>query len=74
MVFTTFVVGFVASWLIPGLPLAVGFALGAIVAPPDAVAATAVARRVHMPRSIVQLLEGESLVNDAQRSRRSDRR
>lgn len=65
VVFTTFVVGFVAAWLLPGLPLAAGFALGAIIAPPDAVAATAVARRVRMPRSIVQLLEGESLVNDA---------
>lgn len=65
VIFTTVVVGFVASWLIPGLPLAAGFALGAIVAPPDAIAASAVARRVGMPRGIVQVLEGESLVNDA---------
>ena len=41
------------------------FALGAVVAPPDAVAATTVARRVGMPRRIVSILEGESLVNDA---------
>lgn len=65
VIFTTLVVGFVAAWAIPGLPLAAGFALGAIVAPPDAIAATAVARRVGMPRRIVQILEGESLVNDA---------
>lgn len=65
VIFTTVVVGFAASWLIEGLPLAAGFALGALVAPPDAVAATAVARRVGMPKQIVSVLEGESLVNDA---------
>lgn len=65
VIFTTLIVGFVAAWLIPGLPLAAGFALGAIVAPPDAIAASAVARRVGMPRAIVNVLEGESLVNDA---------
>ncbi len=65
VIFTTIVVGFVAAWLIPGLPLAAGFALGAIVAPPDAIAASAIARRVGMPRAIVSVLEGESLVNDA---------
>ena len=52
-------------WIVPGLPLAAAFALGAVVAPPDAVAATALARRVRMPRRIVNILEGESLVNDA---------
>ena len=62
---TSLIVGVVATWLIPGLPLAAGIALGAIVAPPDAVAATAVARRIGMPTGIVQILEGESLVNDA---------
>ena len=41
------------------------FALGAVVAPPDAVAATTVAKRVGMPRRLVSILEGESLVNDA---------
>jgi CPA1 family monovalent cation:H+ antiporter len=65
VVFTTLVVGLVAWLVIPGLPLAAGFAIGAVVAPPDAVAATAVARRVGMPRRLVRLLEGESLVNDA---------
>jgi CPA1 family monovalent cation:H+ antiporter len=63
--FTCVIVGYVAWWLVPGLPLAAGFALGAVVAPPDAVAATAVARRVRMPRRLVDILEGESLVNDA---------
>jgi Na+/H+ antiporter len=65
VVFTTGVVGVVAWLVIPDLPLAAGFAIGAVIAPPDAVAATAVARRVGMPRKLVRLLEGESLVNDA---------
>jgi CPA1 family monovalent cation:H+ antiporter len=63
--FSTLVVGVVTWLVVPGLSLAAGFALGAVVAPPDAVAATAVARRVGMPRKLVRLLEGESLVNDA---------
>ena len=61
---TTLAVGLVVLWLLP-VPAAAAFALGAVVAPPDAVAATAVARRVGMPRAIVTVLEGESLVNDA---------
>ncbi|KAA9150273.1 Na+/H+ antiporter [Amycolatopsis acidicola] len=65
VVFTTIGVGFVTWAVIPGLPLAAGLALGAVVAPPDAVAATAVARRVGMPRRVVRILEGESLLNDA---------
>ena len=64
VLFTTVGVGLVAFWLLP-IPLAAAFALGAVVAPPDAVAATAIARRVGMPRRIVTILEGESLVNDA---------
>ncbi|HEV7191897.1 MAG TPA: Na+/H+ antiporter [Jatrophihabitantaceae bacterium] len=63
--FSTIVVGLVASWFVPGLNLAAGFALGAVVAPTDAVAATTVARRVGMPRRIVSILESESLLNDA---------
>lgn len=62
---TALSVGVVATLLLPGLPLAAGIALGAVVAPPDAVAATAVARRVGLPRRVVTLLEGESLLNDA---------
>jgi monovalent cation/hydrogen antiporter len=65
VIFSTFAVGVVAWSLVPALPLAAALALGAIVAPPDAVAATTIARRVGMPRRIVSILEGESLVNDA---------
>lgn len=64
VVFSSFVVGIVAWWLLP-VPFATAVALGAVVAPPDAVAATAVARRIGMPRRIVTILEGESLLNDA---------
>jgi len=64
VLFTTFAVALVAWWLLP-IPFAIAVALGAVVAPPDAVAATAVARRVGMPRRIVTILEGESLFNDA---------
>jgi CPA1 family monovalent cation:H+ antiporter len=64
--FTTFVVALVAFWVIPPpFSVAAAFALGAVVAPPDAVAASAIARRVGMPRRVVSILEGESLVNDA---------
>jgi Na+/H+ antiporter len=63
--FTTVLVGLVAARVIPGLPLAAALALGAIVAPPDAVAATSIARRAGLPRKLVTLLEGESLFNDA---------
>ncbi len=43
----------------------VAFAFGAVVAPPDAIAATTIARRIGLPRRLVTILEGESLVNDA---------
>ena len=62
---TTLVVAVVVHVLIPGLPWAVAFALGAIVSPTDAVAATAIAQRLGIPQRIVTILEGESLVNDA---------
>ncbi|WP_280339349.1 Na+/H+ antiporter [Nocardia neocaledoniensis] len=64
VLFTTFAVAVVAWWLLP-IPFAAAVALGAVVAPPDAVAATAIARRTGMPRSIVTVLEDESLFNDA---------
>ncbi len=64
VLFSTFAVAWVV-WLILPVPFAAAAALGAVVAPPDAVAATAVARRIGMPRRIVTLLEGESLFNDA---------
>jgi monovalent cation/hydrogen antiporter len=59
------VVAVVTHALIGGLPWAAAFALGAIVAPTDPLAATAIARRLGVPRRIVTLLEGEALVNDA---------
>ncbi|MFD0665016.1 Na+/H+ antiporter [Thermocatellispora tengchongensis] len=65
VLFTTAVVGLVAHLLVPSLPLAAAFALGAIVAPPDAVAAVAVARRLGLPRRVITVLVGESLFNDA---------
>jgi Na+/H+ antiporter len=65
VLFTTVVVGVVAWLLLPKVSLAAGLALGAIVAPPDAVAATTIGRRVGMPRRLVSILEGESLLNDA---------
>ncbi len=65
VLFTTLVVGVVVHWLVPALPWAACFALGAIVSPPDAVAARAVLQRVTLPRRLQALLEGESLLNDA---------
>ena len=62
---TTLAIGIAFKWLVPEAPWAVAFALGAIVSPPDAVAATAVLRRFRLPRWLVTVLEGESLVNDA---------
>ncbi|SDT23443.1 sodium/proton antiporter, CPA1 family [Friedmanniella luteola] len=53
------------TWLLLPVPFAVAFALGAVVAPPDAVAATSIARRIGLPRRVITLLEGESLLNDA---------
>jgi CPA1 family monovalent cation:H+ antiporter len=65
VVFTTLGVGWLVHELVPGMPWAVALALGAVVAPPDAVAATAIGRNIGLPRKIVTILEGESLFNDA---------
>ena len=65
VLFSTVAVGLVARAVIPGIPTAAAFVLGAVVAPPDAVAATAIARKVGLPRKLVTILQGESLVNDA---------
>ncbi|MDB5759445.1 MAG: nhaK [Burkholderia sp.] len=62
---TTAAVAFVVHALVPDMPWAAAVALGAIVAPPDAVAATAVLRPLHPPHRILTILEGESLLNDA---------
>ncbi|PWB89780.1 Na+/H+ antiporter [Methylocystis sp. MitZ-2018] len=64
VVFTTISVSLATKWLL-GWPLAVGFVLGAIVSPPDAVAPLAIARRMQLPRRISVILEGEGLANDA---------
>jgi len=58
-------VALVARWVMPGMPWAAAVALGAIVAPPDAAAATAVLRQLRPPHRILVILEGESLFNDA---------
>ena len=63
--FTAAAVAVVAHWLVPSLPWWAAIALGAIVAPPDAVAAAAVLKQVRLPKRIVTVLEGESLINDA---------
>jgi monovalent cation/hydrogen antiporter len=62
---TTAVVAVLAHWLVPDMPWAAAIALGAIVAPPDAAAATAILRQVKLPYRIHKILEGESLLNDA---------
>ena len=62
--FTACAVAAAAHWLL-GMPLAVGFVLGAIVAPPDAVAPLAIVRQLGLPRRLVVVLEGEGVANDA---------
>nr|WP_145487222.1 MULTISPECIES: Na+/H+ antiporter [Streptomyces] len=65
VLFATFVVGWAAYLVVPGLPLPAALVLGAVVAPTDAVAAAAIARRVGLPSRITTILQGESLLNDA---------
>jgi CPA1 family monovalent cation:H+ antiporter len=65
VVVTTMAVALVARWLLPDMPWPIAIALGAIVAPPDAAAATAVLRQIKLPARITAILEGESLINDA---------
>ena len=65
VLFTVVGAGFLIHWLLPMLPLAVAFALAAIVAPTDPVALTSITKRVPMPRRLQHILEGESLLNDA---------
>jgi Na+/H+ antiporter len=62
---TTLVVGVVAHSVIDGLPWSAAFVLGAVVSPTDPIAATSIARRLGVPRRLVTVIEGESLVNDA---------
>src|SRR3954471_13320516 len=65
VVFTTLGVGLLVHALLPGIDWWAALAIGAVVAPPDAVAATSIGRRIGLPRRIVTILEGESLFNDA---------
>jgi CPA1 family monovalent cation:H+ antiporter len=65
VLFVTIVVAWVAHVTVPGLPWASAFALGAVVSPPDVAAATAFLRQLPLPRRIVTILEGESMINDA---------
>lgn len=65
VVFTTFGVGWLVHALLPGIDWWTALAIGAVVAPPDAVAATTIGRRIGLPRRVVTILEGESLFNDA---------
>ncbi|TWR24688.1 Na+/H+ antiporter [Mucilaginibacter achroorhodeus] len=65
VLFTAIAVAFVSHWLIPGFTMEQGFLLGAIISPPDAAAATAILQYVKLPKGMVSILEGESLLNDA---------
>lgn len=65
VVFTAAGVGVLVHALIPGISWSLSWAIGAVVAPPDAIAATAIGRRIGLPRRVVTVLEGESLLNDA---------
>lgn len=65
VIVTSCAVAFVSAALIPGFTLALGFLLGGIVSPPDAISATSIMRNVNAPRNLVSIVEGESLLNDA---------
>lgn len=65
VLFTTLFVAMVAYWLIPGFSWPVAFVLGAVIAPPDEVAAIQILQRLGIPRRLVTILEGEGLMNDA---------
>jgi CPA1 family monovalent cation:H+ antiporter len=65
VIVTSLVVALVSSSLIPGFTLALGFLLGGIVSPPDAVSATTILKYVKVPKRLSAILEGESLMNDA---------
>jgi CPA1 family monovalent cation:H+ antiporter len=65
VILTSITVAYFANAIIPGFTLALGFLLGGIISPPDAVAATSVLKEIKVPRRLQTILEGESLVNDA---------
>ena len=63
--FTVLGVAYAAPWFLPGFDWRMGLVLGAVVAPTDAIAAASIAKRIGLPKRVVDILEGESLVNDA---------
>ncbi|TMG86166.1 MAG: Na+/H+ antiporter [Betaproteobacteria bacterium] len=65
VLFTVVVVGYLLHWLLPALPLAAAFALGAVISPTDAVAVSAVTGKLKLPARMTTILKGESLINDA---------
>lgn len=65
VIFTVVGMGFFIHWMIPSMPLAVAFALAAVVSPTDPIAVSAIAQRVPIPKRMMHILEGESLLNDA---------
>ncbi len=65
VILTSCVIAFVSNAFIPGFTLALGFLLGGIISPPDAVSATTIMRHVNVPKSMLSIIEGESLLNDA---------
>lgn len=65
VVFTVVGMGFLINWMIPAIPLGVAFALAAVLSPTDPVAVSAIGSRVPMPKRLMHILEGESLLNDA---------
>ncbi|KRR03329.1 Na+/H+ antiporter [Bradyrhizobium valentinum] len=65
VVFTVVGVGYFINWMIPAMPLAVAFALAAIISPTDSTAVSAIATRVPIPKRLMHILDGESLLNDA---------
>lgn len=65
VIVTSFVVAIVSKEFLPGFTLALGFLLGGIISPPDAISATSIMRNVKAPKSLVSIIEGESLLNDA---------
>ncbi len=65
VIFTVVGMGFFIHWMIPAMPIAVAFALAAVVSPTDPIAVSAIAQRVPIPKRMMHILEGESLLNDA---------
>ena len=65
VILTSCVIAFTSNALIPGFTLALGFLLGGIISPPDAISATTIMRHLKVPKSLVSIIEGESLLNDA---------